>query len=189
MNPKQYIIFDLEATCWDKTTQSNQIHEIIEIGAVKLNGTADKIDTFQTFVKPSKNPVLSDFCTDLTSIRQSDVDSAAYFSEAIHNFEKWIGSDSADCMLVSWGYYDKKQLIAECAIKNYHGVILNYLNNHHSLKHDFAKMREIKPCGMEKALEILNIPLDGTHHRGIDDALNIAKIFKQAYHEWKGMDK
>lgn len=32
---------------------------------------------------------------------------------------------------------------------------------------------------MERALKMLDLPLDGTHHRGIDDAKNISKIFRQ----------
>jgi len=32
---------------------------------------------------------------------------------------------------------------------------------------------------MKEALRILHIPLEGTHHRGIDDARNIAKIVKK----------
>lgn len=31
---------------------------------------------------------------------------------------------------------------------------------------------------MSEALQILNIPLEGTHHRGVDDAKNIAKILR-----------
>ena len=38
---------------------------------------------------------------------------------------------------------------------------------------------------MKKALNILNLNLKGTHHRGIDDALNIAEIFKHCFGEWK----
>ena len=181
---KQYIIFDLEATCWNKS-DGNKISEIIEIGAVKLDENAKQIDTFQTFVKPTKNPILSEFCIELTSIKQDDVNSAPYFAEAIHNFENWISNEICDTALISWGYYDKKQLIKECEEKNYHGEIINLLNSHFSLKHDFAKMKVIKPCGMKKALEILRIPLDGTHHRGIDDALNISKIFITIFVEWK----
>jgi inhibitor of KinA sporulation pathway (predicted exonuclease) len=59
------------------------------------------------------------------------------------------------------------------------------LDNHHSIKHDFAKIKNIKACGMSKALNILGISLDGTHHRGIDDALNISKIFKAVFDEWR----
>ena len=30
--------------------------------------------------------------------------------------------------------------------------------------------------GMAKALQLVGLPLEGTHHRGIDDARNIAKL-------------
>lgn len=69
-----YIIFDLEATCWenDRTKQN----EIIEIGAVKLDENLAVIGEFQTFIKPKLNPILSDFCKKLTSISQEEVDQA-----------------------------------------------------------------------------------------------------------------
>lgn len=38
-----------------------------------------------------------------------------------------------------------------------------------------------KGIGMERALKMLDLPLDGTHHRGIDDAKNIAKIFVRIF--------
>jgi inhibitor of KinA sporulation pathway (predicted exonuclease) len=37
---------------------------------------------------------------------------------------------------------------------------------------------------MGKALNILKLPLEGTHHRGIDDAKNISKIFKACFKQW-----
>ena len=101
---KQFIIFDLEATCWDNS-DTNQINEIIEIGAVKLDESADQIDIYQTFVKPTKNPVLSEFCMGLTSIKQDNVDSAPYFAEAVQIFENWISGENSDTALISWGYY------------------------------------------------------------------------------------
>jgi len=33
-----------------------------------------------------------------------------------------------------------------------------------------------RPVGMAQALKELGLPLEGTHHRGIDDARNIAHI-------------
>lgn len=32
--------------------------------------------------------------------------------------------------------------------------------------------------GMSEALQTLNIPLEGNHHRSVDDAKNIAKILR-----------
>lgn len=182
-----YILFDLEATCWEREACNGRIGEIIEIGAVKLGENTEQLDTFQTFIKPTKNPILSEFCVGLTTIKQSDVDSAPYFAEAMLSFEDWIcgeNGDFSDIMLISWGYYDKNAILQECNLKHYYGNIISMLKNHRSLKHDFAKFRS-KRCGMEKALEILGIPLEGTHHRGIDDALNIAKIFKAVFEEWQ----
>ncbi len=89
----------------------------LEIGAVKLDEKMNQMDTFQTFIKPTKNPILSDFCKNLTSISQDDVDQAPYFAEAMCNFENWISSNLCDSpILISWGYYDKNQLLSECKV-------------------------------------------------------------------------
>lgn len=48
--------------------------------------------------------------------------------------------------------------------------------DHVNLKNEFAAWKGVRRCGMAKALEHLGLPLVGTHHRGIDDARNIARI-------------
>ena len=182
---RQYIIYDLEATCWENEKNSNRINEVIEIGAVKLDEGLNQTGTFQTFVKPTKNPALSDFCTGLTGIKQRDVDAAPYFTEAVYNFECWVYGGGADSILVSWGLYDKIQLLSESYIKHYYGKIVHILKNRHrNLKKYFAKIRGVKRCGLEEALKILGIPFGGTHHRAIDDAINTSEIFKTVFDEW-----
>lgn len=48
---------------------------------------------------------------------------------------------------------------------------------HINVKTSFAEVFGLhKPTGMNGALHLLDIELEGTHHRGIDDAKNIAKI-------------
>ena len=62
-----YIILDLEATCWEgKALAPN---ETIEIGAVCINDTQEIIGEFNQFIKPSQSDTLSDFCTELTTNR------------------------------------------------------------------------------------------------------------------------
>lgn len=174
-----YIIFDLEATCWEN--DRSKTSEIIEIGAVKLNDRLESVDTFSKFVKPVVYPILSDFCTRLTSIEQRDVDSADIFENVMKEFENWNISSDTEVILCSWGFYDKKQIIKECKEKNYSGRIFGLLDKHISIKHQFAKIKGIKPCGMSRALELLGLPLEGTHHRGIDDAKNITRIFTAVF--------
>ena len=173
-----FIIVDLEATCLEVKPE-NYISEIIEIGAVKVDAKGNILDTFDCFVKPTINPVLSDFCKELTSISQEDVDSGLDRKTALKNFKEFCGND---CMLLSWGAYDKHQLRKEFAENDLSTFILN---NHHNLKVEFSRVlgRE-KQYGMAKALRIADIPLDGTHHRGIDDAKNITKIFQKYIDKW-----
>lgn len=176
-----YIIVDLEATCWnDDQLREKYQSEIIEIGAVKVNDKLEIVDTFQVFIKPKLNLVLSDFCKELTSITQEEVTNGMSFSEAIIRFLSWIG-DEPYC-LCSWGFYDKKQFKLDCEL---HNLSTNWLKHHISVKHQFCANRKIKRVGMPTALKMLEIPLEGTHHRGIDDAKNIAKIFIRVFSELK----
>jgi len=175
-----YIIFDLEATCWDVDNISTK-KEIIEIGAVRLTERLNVNGEFQSFVRPLHNPELSDFCKELTSITQEDIAKADLFPKIFKDFTTWM--DPLPYRFCSWGIYDLTQLMMDCAR---HGIIFpGYLvGKHINLKNLFAKVMDTKRYGLEKALKKLEIPLEGTHHRAIDDARNITKIaqmiFKQA---------
>ena len=71
-----YIVLDLEATC--KENDRSFPNETIEIGAVKLDSDFNIISTYNKFIKPKLNPVLTQFCKDLTSITQADIDSTDF---------------------------------------------------------------------------------------------------------------
>ena len=141
-----YIIFDLEATCWEHKEKIENM-EIIEVGAVKMAPVSFKIvSEFQSFVKPINNPVLSDFCTKLTSITQKLIDAAKNFNEVFPNFIDWIGDESFQ--FCSWGEYDLNQLRADC---KRHSINLPRIieKNHRNLKAEFASLFNQKPCGMK----------------------------------------
>lgn len=175
----EFIVFDLEATCWRQRSK-NQVSEIIEIGAVKFNEKGEKMGEFSTFIHPVIHPILSEFCTELTSITQPQVAGAPAFPEAVLAFKEWIGKDY---LLCSWGFYDRRQLTQDC---EYHGLETDWLEFHISLKHQHQAIKDLlKPVGMRGALSMENLSLDGTHHRGIDDARNIAKIFLCYFGQWK----
>jgi len=175
-----YIVLDLEATCWQDRTNANQ-NEIIEIGAVKIDSGGTIISEFEEFIQPSLNPTLSDFCKKLTTIKQSDIDGADEFKKVILKFKNWINLDEP-YLLCSWGFYDKKQFIKDCQL---HHLDSNWVEQHISLKHQYATFKKLKrPIGMGGALKNENIILEGTHHRGIDDARNITKIFIKNLNSW-----
>ena len=174
-----YIVFDLEATCWE--ARQGRINETIEIGAVKLNSNYELIDEFVQFIQPIKHPQLSTFCTKLTSIQQNDVNNAPHFPIAIERFKNWININEP-YVLCSWGAYDKNQFESDSQV---HGLDATWVSLHINLKKQYSIICHLKRgVGMKRALMNENIPLVGTHHRGIDDAKNIAKIFVKHAGHW-----
>jgi inhibitor of KinA sporulation pathway (predicted exonuclease) len=147
--------------------------EIIEIGAVRLAAPeGPPVDEFTAFVRPVCEPALSDFCTELTSIRQEDVDGAEPFPAVFDRFLHWIGGE--EYRLCSWGGYDLGQFRLDCAR---HGLPLPAgFEAHVNLKQGFSRRYGCRPLGMSAALAKAGLSLEGRHHRGIDDARNIAKL-------------
>ncbi len=178
----KYIIVDLEATCWESRRQKSP-NEIIEIGAVMVNEAGESLSEFCQFVKPLKNPILSDFCKELTSITQAQVDEAQHFPKVLKAFQEWIGVGKDDYALCSWGFYDASQFKKDCQLW---GLDAAWLKPHISIKHQYTGVRGTKRnMGMKSALKLEEIPLEGTHHRGIDDARNIVKIFVRYMEDWR----
>ena len=114
------------------------------------------------------------------SIQQQDIDSAPLFYEAKERFLNWIDDD--EYVLCSWGFYDKKQFESDCEINS---LQKDWIQNHISLKHQYGQFKNLKRAiGMKRALENERIELEGNHHRGIDDARNITKIFLKYFEKW-----
>ena len=169
----RYLIVDLEATCWQKGSVPSRM-ETIEIGAVLLATEQGPIeDEFDAFVRPVAEPILSEFCTTLTSIRQEDVDVAETFPNVLQKLLDWVGQ-AAPFTWCSWGAYDLKQLRSDC--RRHRIALPAPFEQHVNLKREFARLVGEEPPTMKHALRMMSIPLEGRHHRGIDDARNIAKL-------------
>jgi inhibitor of KinA sporulation pathway (predicted exonuclease) len=173
-----YLVVDLEATCWEQGEGHRGENEIIEMGAVVVDGDYGILGEVQRFVRPVRNPILSEFCKRLTSIAQSDVDMALAFPDALREFQNEVerisGRRLSDLAFCSWGDYDRKQLMKDCL---YHRITYPF-GVHRNLKREFARRHNIKPVSITGALRVLGSRFEGNHHRGIDDARNIARIFR-----------
>lgn len=172
-NVKYFLVIDLEATC----TQTNEFPrdqmEIIEIGAVMVDSaTFGIVSEFQSFVRPLRNPTLTEFCQSLTNITQSDVDQAPEFEEVLLKLISWRAAYPEN-LFCSWGDYDRGQFVRDC---NYHGMEYPFGELHIDLKSRLAKIRNSRKLGLQAALHAYQLKFDGCHHRGIDDARNIAKL-------------
>ena len=172
-----YLIVDLEATCSDDGTVPKYEREIIEIGAVIQSARTFEIESeFQTFVRPVCHPRLTAFCTELTGIRQDMIADAPLFSEALESFKKWM-AQFQDALFCSWGDYDRNQFRQDC---EYHQIEYPFRSGHLNLKAEFALALNLrKKLGISQALRHLRLTFEGSHHRGLDDARNIARIVKR----------
>ncbi|MFN7118993.1 MAG: exonuclease domain-containing protein [Saprospiraceae bacterium] len=177
-----FIIYDLEATCWMGRPPS-MVQEIIEIGAVRVNGYGEMEDVFSSFVRPIINPRLSGFCQELTSIRQEDVERARLFPQVIEDFQDWAEVWDDDYVLCSWGEFDKKMLINDCKL---HRLEYDWVDPHINLKDQYREIKRLRQAkGLKAVVAAEGYEFMGTHHRGIDDAKNLALIFTKYLDEWR----
>ena len=168
------LVVDLEATCSSDSSIPPSKMETIEIGAVLVDLDRFEIcDEFQAFIKPVRNPSLTEFCINLTGITQGMVSEAASYFEVFPAFGEWIETNAMGSAFCSWGAYDRRQLEQDCAM---HGLAYN-MPPHANLKALFSDRQSTKrPVGMAAALELCGIELGGQHHRALDDAKNIAQL-------------
>ena len=172
---KSLVIVDLEATCCDEKSVPRNEMEIIEIGAVQVDpDTGEIISEFEAFVKPVRHPELTDFCTELTSITQQDVNRAKGYPEVIASFKQWL-TEIEVYDFCSWGAYDKSQFEQDC---EFHNIPYPFIGKHRNLKKEFSEALGVKKqFGLGRAIKHLGLEFEGTAHRGIDDARNIARVY------------
>ena len=174
LDAEHVLVIDLEATCSDDRAIPPDQMETIEIGAVLVRlATFEVEDEFQAFVRPIRHPTLLPFCTQLTGITQGMVDEAPTFPEAFALLRKRLVAGRAGLVWASWGRYDHRQLAQDCALHR----VPCHLPPHFNLKTTFSETQGLrKKQGMAGALALCGLKLEGAHHRGIDDARNIAKM-------------
>lgn len=165
-------VIDLEATCWEGEPPPGQVNEIIEIGVCVLNtATQERTEKRSILVRPERSQVGA-FCTELTSLTPEMVAGGLSFREACELLRRDFQADSRPW--ASWGDYDRKQVQLQCDLG---GIPYPFSARHTNAKKVYAEAHRLKKRpGMNQALEHAGLPLEGHHHRGVDDACNIAAL-------------
>jgi inhibitor of KinA sporulation pathway (predicted exonuclease) len=171
----QIIIVDVEATCWPGSPPEGQESEIIEIGVCLLDvASGQPLEKRSILVKPERSKV-SEFCTELTTLTPKEVNKGMTFEHACVILEQEYLAKRR--IWASYGDYDHDLFQRQCERRQ---VKYPFSNSHINVKTLFAIMHALPyEVGMIRALEIMGLELEGTHHRGDDDAWNIANIFSK----------
>lgn len=175
-------VLDFEATCWIYEKAGNRA-EIIEFPSVLIKVNYQNLPTyvseFRKFVKPTLNPILTDFCTKLTGITQSDVDNANTFKTVFMEHQTWLKEhvpDSCKLFFATCGHWDLRTMLPN-QVKKINGLkIPSCYKCYINLKDDFKFFYGKTVGSMTDMLTKLGLKLEGRHHSGIDDCRNIAKV-------------
>lgn len=171
-NYDQIVVIDVEATCWEGKPPPGEENEIIEIGVCLLDvSTLERGARDSLLVRPVRSRV-SPFCTSLTTLTPEQVATGLSFPEACAALRRKY--QTKDRPWASYGDYDRAQFTRQCQAA---GIGLPFSSSHINIKALVAAARGLPAeVGMAQALHLLGLPLQGTHHRGGDDAWNIAAI-------------
>ncbi|KAM6165459.1 ERI1 exoribonuclease 2 isoform 2-T2 [Erethizon dorsatum] len=188
------IVIDFESTCWNDGRHHNS-QEIIEFPAVLLNTSTGEIESeFHAYVQPQEHPILSEFCTELTGIKQVQVDEGVPLKICLSQFCKWIHkiqqqkkiffttgvSESSTsevklCAFVTWSDWDLGVCLEyECKRKQLLKPV--FLNSWIDLRTTYKLFYRRKPKGLSGALQEVGMEFSGREHSGLDDSRNTALL-------------
>jgi inhibitor of KinA sporulation pathway (predicted exonuclease) len=166
------LVIDLESTCWDGPPPAGQVSEIIEVGICTVDvPSLQRVEKRSILIKPLKSEV-SEFCTKLTTLTTGHLKDAGTLADSARILKKEFLSQER--LWASWGDYDRRQFERVC--KEF-GVGYPFGISHLNVKTLFSlSLGLAQEIGLDMAYEKLGLTMEGTHHRGADDAWNIASL-------------
>ena len=166
------LVVDVESTCWDGPPPPGEESEIIEIGISQIDLLAlEPVEKRSLLIKPVRSRV-SDFCTKLTTLTAAELDKGGNLAQACRVLKDEF--DAKNRLWASWGDYDRRQFRRVCETQ---GVAYPFGRSHLNIKSLFAAAAGCpQEIGLDGAISRLGWTMEGTHHRGVDDAWNISRI-------------
>ncbi|MDO6711131.1 3'-5' exonuclease [Aliiglaciecola sp. 2_MG-2023] len=173
------VLFDTEFTAWVGSKQRNwskswEQRELIQLAAVKLSVSASSVSilaSFNELIKPTINPQLSDYITNLTGIEQNMIDELGVdFASALTQFHHFCGQGKLP--VYSWGN-DLSVLQQNC--KLYAVELPEFQQGFHNLQ---FIARKLGLAGFEQSSGALanfhGLSLQGHIHNALYDVRSVA---------------
>ena len=179
---KHLIVFDLE---WNQSSYNpnhRMPHEIIEIGACRVDRNYRVVDTFSEVICPRVYKKLDKHIKSVTGITEAELAQGRTFSDVFGEFIHWCGEDS---LLVTWGRDDfpvlKRNALFFMTPMPFEPPTDAQLVFGHACLHSPHQQ-----MNLHNALETMNIEVDVPAHRAVYDAQCTAALLRridQAVHE------
>ena len=174
-NLDRVVVVDVEATCWEGEPPPGQRSEIIEIGVCFLHMDDGRVSARRSILVRPRHSTVSDFCTELTTLTPQQVAGGVDFAEACSLMQR--DYDSRSRAWASYGDYDRRQFWRQC--RDF-AVPYPFGPTHINVKNLFSLAMGLeREVDLLQALGMCGLALEGTYHRGGDDAWNIARLLSQ----------
>lgn len=158
-----FVVLDFETTGF-----SPNYHEIIEIGACKVQGGAI-VSEFSSFVNPRRE--ISKKTTDLTTITNDDVRNAPVIEDILPKFMEYC---EGSILVAHNAEFDSNHLYHNLRRINLYKGKIPFIDTLGIARARYNK--KLKKFGLEDLCKAFSVTLD-QHHRAIDDAKATALIF------------
>ncbi|KAL4619728.1 hypothetical protein ACB092_06G101300 [Castanea dentata] len=167
--------------------------EILEFPVLMINAkTMDVMDFFHRFVRPSEmsEQRINEYIEGKYGKFGVDRvwhDTAIPFTEVLHQFEVWLaqhhlwekelGGRLNQAAFVTCGNWDlKTKVFQQCKVSKM--KLPPYFMEWINLKDVYLNFYKRRAAGMMTMMKELRIPVVGSHHLGIDDTKNIARVLQ-----------
>lgn len=188
-------ILDIEMTCDGKQIGNKFIddgrmkhskREIIAVGFIVFNDKYKILEEYKSFVRPSVNYILTDYCKNLTGITQTNVDSGKKCNDAFYDILKICKKHNVK-IIMTFGNADKSGIFSSakwCRKSKdqvqYMYVIANRILDIKPIiiESNFYNLKQ-KNLGLSKIADTLKIKNAGTLHNALNDSLLLLKICRK----------
>ena len=177
---KANVVIDIEMCTVQKEYQWKDYpyeHEIIQIGAVLMDGTYEITDEFSSYVRP-KYGRIDHFIQQLTGIGDKEIMEAPSLEEALEMMVSWLSG--YEVTFYSWSRTDYVQIVREIQAKEIdEEKTAVFLDKENWVDYQLtAGKRFGKPWRMslEDALMFAEVEPEGKQHDGLADARNTARL-------------
>ena len=166
------LVIDIEATCWRGDPPPEEESEIIEIGLCELDvATGERGVPRAILVQPQRSE-LSEFCQQLTTLTPDMLSGGQTFEQAcallVNSYR------TRQRTWASYGDYDRLQFQLQC---QEWCIPYPFGRSHINVKNLLALRLGLKQeVDLQRGMALLGLPFEGTVHRGVDDAWNIAAM-------------
>ena len=183
---KKFLVVDFEFTTYERPVGRPRgfFSEIIEIGAVKLDGEPlTDCGRIQSFVKPHFYPKQAKDSMDFCMITAKDMQQAIEFPAMVQELAALY--ESGETYFVAWGTEDYKVLQTGCERHKIENPVKyeDYLDL--ALAYRLWKGDDYT-TGLKKATEEQEVNTAGLWHTAFDDANNTGKLLIEMFNRgWK----